>query len=96
MSSTSPHQRASDVSRRGQVRENHKDGVFVDGLTWLEVESAAACAQLLAKGVRNRHVGETAMNKVALPALREGVGGRMQRGRGSELRTEAVFAEAGA
>ncbi|KAJ1477448.1 kinesin motor domain-containing protein, partial [Baffinella frigidus] len=58
-----------------EVRENNKDGVFVDGLTWIPdgvfvdgltwipADSATVCMGLLAKGVRNRHVGETAMNK---------------------------------
>ena len=45
------------------VRENHKDGIYVDGITWQEVRSAEACNALLHKGLRNRKVGETSMNK---------------------------------
>ncbi|EKX45559.1 hypothetical protein GUITHDRAFT_55963, partial [Guillardia theta CCMP2712] len=46
-----------------QVRENSKEGIYVDGLTWQEVRDAEACNALLQRGLRNRHVGETSMNK---------------------------------
>ena len=46
-----------------QVRENNRDGIYVDGITWENVGSASQTLAVLMKGVRNRHVGETAMNK---------------------------------
>jgi kinesin family protein 15 len=45
------------------VRENNKDGIYVDGITWQEVRNAEACVSLLHKGLRNRKVSETSMNK---------------------------------
>jgi kinesin family protein 15 len=45
------------------VRENNKDGIYVDGITWQEVRNAEACVALLERGLRNRKVGETSMNK---------------------------------
>ena len=45
------------------VRENSKDGIYVDGITWQEVRNAEGCVALLLKGLRNRKVSETSMNK---------------------------------
>jgi len=46
-----------------QVRENNKDGIYVDGITWQDVRNSECCVSLLHKGLRNRKVGETSMNK---------------------------------
>jgi len=46
-----------------QVREDMKKGVYVEGLSEESVTSADGATELLAKGYRHRHVGETAMNR---------------------------------
>ena len=44
-----------DPSKTGlAVRENQRDGIFVDGLTWENVNSVADTSALLRRGVRNR------------------------------------------
>ncbi|KAL0592091.1 hypothetical protein ABG067_000744 [Albugo candida] len=45
------------------VRENNKKGVFVEGLTVSEVDSARKAAELMKLGAQNRRVGQTAMNR---------------------------------
>ena len=46
-----------------QVRENPEHGVYVEALTETEVGSESAAMQLLARGLRSRHVGATKMNR---------------------------------
>ncbi|CAM9187121.1 unnamed protein product, partial [Choristocarpus tenellus] len=45
------------------VREDHKKGVYVEGLAEEQVENAEEACEILLTGFRNRHVGETAMNR---------------------------------
>nr|CCA19403.1 kinesinlike protein putative [Albugo laibachii Nc14] len=45
------------------VREDSKKGVFVEGLTLSEVDSARKAAELMRLGAQNRRVGQTAMNR---------------------------------
>jgi len=48
-----------------------KKGVYVEGLTEEAVDSPHQAYQVLTRGYRNRHVGETAMNRcvpACLPA----------------------------
>lgn len=40
-----------------------KKGVYVEGLTEEAVDSPHQAYQVLTRGYRNRHVGETAMNR---------------------------------
>ncbi len=46
-----------------QVREDHKLGVFVDGIKEELVTSSAEAFNILTVGYSNRHVGATAMNR---------------------------------
>jgi kinesin family protein 15 len=46
-----------------QVREDSKSGVYVEGCIEAVVQSPADAKRILALGYRNRHVGETAMNR---------------------------------
>lgn len=46
-----------------QTREDMKKGVYVEGLTEEAVDSPHQAYQVLTRGYRNRHVGETAMNR---------------------------------
>lgn len=46
-----------------QTREDMKKGVYVEGLTEEAVDSPYQAHQVLTRGYRNRHVGETAMNR---------------------------------
>ena len=46
-----------------QVREDHKLGVFVDGIKEEVVTSSAEAFNLLTVGYSNRHVGATSMNR---------------------------------
>lgn len=45
------------------VREDIKQGVFVEGLQEETVSSVKDMVALIGRGARNRHVGSTAMNK---------------------------------
>lgn len=45
------------------VREDSKVGVHVEGILEVSVASAVEVASVLEKGTRNRHIGETAMNR---------------------------------
>jgi kinesin family protein 15 len=45
------------------VREDVKKGVFVDGLWEEPVENVLMAVGLLNQGIRNRHIGETQMNR---------------------------------
>eukprot|EP00904_Undaria_pinnatifida_P004353 jgi/Undpi1/13919/HiC_scaffold_9.g03570.m1 len=45
------------------VREDTRKGVYVEGLMEEEVEGTDAACEILHRGFRNRHVGETAMNR---------------------------------
>jgi kinesin family protein 15 len=46
-----------------QVREDSKRGIFVDGITEEIVNSSEEANQVLQNGYRNRHVGQTNMNR---------------------------------
>nr|CCA25137.1 kinesinlike protein putative [Albugo laibachii Nc14]CCA25772.1 kinesinlike protein putative [Albugo laibachii Nc14] len=46
-----------------QLRENGRRGVFVEGLTESVVENAQEATALMKLGARNRHVGQTLMNR---------------------------------
>ncbi|GAB5033314.1 kinesin-like protein kif15 [Nannochloropsis oceanica] len=46
-----------------QTREDMKKGVYVEGLTEEAVDSPHQAYEVLTRGYRNRHVGETAMNR---------------------------------
>lgn len=54
-----------DVGSSGslQVREDAKLGVHVEGIIEQRVSSAADVNAVLESGYRNRHIGETAMNR---------------------------------
>jgi kinesin family protein 15 len=54
-----------DLSSTGSldVREDVKKGVFVEGITEELVSSAEDVARVLESGNKNRHIGETAMNR---------------------------------
>ncbi|CAN0210254.1 unnamed protein product [Ascophyllum nodosum] len=45
------------------VREDTRKGVYVEGLMEEEVDGADSACEVLYRGFRNRHVGETAMNR---------------------------------
>ncbi|CAM9349556.1 unnamed protein product, partial [Phaeothamnion confervicola] len=45
------------------VREDARGGVYVEGLRLLPVATPEAAGSILVRGYRNRHVGETAMNR---------------------------------
>lgn len=45
------------------VREDSRHGVYVEGCIQEEVRSPSDASRVLAIGYRNRHVGETAMNR---------------------------------
>jgi hypothetical protein len=50
-------------TKTNQAREDMKKGVYVEGLTEEAVDSPHQAYQVLTRGYRNRHVGETAMNR---------------------------------
>jgi kinesin family member 15 len=47
------------------VREDSKLGVYVEGCTELAISSIDEAYDILSRGYRSRHVGETAMNRVS-------------------------------
>lgn len=46
-----------------KLREDPKTGIFVDGLTQVNVKSKEQLYQLIKTGVKRRSVNSTAMNK---------------------------------
>jgi len=45
------------------IREDMKKGVYVDNLSEETITTAADCLRVMARGIQNRRVGETAMNR---------------------------------
>ena len=45
------------------LREDLRRGVYVEGLAEEEVKTAAECVSVMRRGIDNRHIGETAMNR---------------------------------
>ena len=69
-----PTDASSTPTHRTQTREDMKKGVYVEGLTEEAVDSPHQAYQVLTRGYRNRHVGETAMNRCVGVYLHAGLG----------------------
>ncbi len=52
-----------DSSRKLEIREDPKSGIFVKDLNMLQVKSSGEISNCLDLGNKNRHVGETTMNQ---------------------------------
>ena len=46
-----------------RIRESPEEGVYLEGVKWIEVKSTQDCAQQFLKGVKNRATESTIMNK---------------------------------
>jgi kinesin family member 5 len=51
-----------DINNPIRIREDTDEGIYLSGLTWINVASVSDCMNLLATGDRNRNVASTSMN----------------------------------